>query len=87
MANVNFKMNDQLKADFETVCEGMGLTVSAVLNLCAKQIVREQGLPFRVTAKSNAETIEAMREAKAIAADEKVRSFRNTEELRKELGV
>ncbi len=87
MANINFKMNDELKTDFENVCDAMGLTVSAVLNLCAKQIVREQGIPFMISAKPAPETLEAMKEARAVARDRKAKGYKTVDELRESIGV
>ena len=87
MANVNFKMNDDLKSDFETACERMGLNVSTVLNLCAREIVKEQGIPFKISCKPNAETIAAMEEADKISRDANAKKFNNVDELRSYLGV
>ena len=64
MANVNFKMNDELKSDFETACERMGLNVSTVLNLFAREVVKEQGIPFKISCKPNAGAIENYDEEK-----------------------
>lgn len=83
MANINFKINDELKIDLENVCDAMGLSVSAVLNICAKQIVKEQGFPFIISAKPNMETLEAMQEAIRISEDKNVKSFKTVDELRK----
>lgn len=64
MANVNFKMNNELKSDLESVCERLGLSVSTVLNLCAREIVKEQGIPFKISCKPNAGAIENYDEEK-----------------------
>ena len=64
MANVNFKMNDELKSEFETACERMGLNVSTVLNLFAREVVKEQGIPFKISCKPNIGTIEDYDEEK-----------------------
>ena len=56
MANVNFKMNNELKSDLESVCERLGLSVSTVLNLCAREIVKEQGIPFKISCRPTTET-------------------------------
>ena len=87
MANVNFKMNSELKSDFEEVCERLGLNVSTVLNLCARQIVKEQAIPFQISCKPNAETVEAINEAEKISKDPNVKKFDNVDELRNFLGL
>lgn len=47
---VNFRMDADLKDSFAEVCHRMGLSVSAAFTVFARAVVRENGLPFRVTA-------------------------------------
>ena len=48
MAQVNFRIDDKLKADVETLYRGLGLTLSAAFTLFAHQSLIHRGLPFRV---------------------------------------
>jgi len=49
MTNVNIRMDDQLKKQFEEFCSNVGLTMSAAFNVFAKTSVRQQKIPFEIT--------------------------------------
>jgi DNA-damage-inducible protein J len=46
--NVNIRMDDVLKAQFETFCSDVGLTMSAAFNIFAKAVVRQNRIPFEI---------------------------------------
>ena len=48
MAQVNFRVDDKLKADVESLYRGLGLTLSAAFTLFAHQSLIHRGLPFQV---------------------------------------
>lgn len=48
--NVNIRMDEETKTAFEKFCEEIGLSVSAAFNIYAKTVVREQRIPFALTA-------------------------------------
>ena len=37
------------KTNFEKLCTDLGLTMNAAFNMFARQAIREQGIPFKVT--------------------------------------
>jgi DNA-damage-inducible protein J len=45
-------MDTQLKNQFETFCNNVGLTMSTAFNVFAKTSVRLQKIPFEITANS-----------------------------------
>ncbi len=47
---VSFRINKGLKEDFEDFCDSVGLSMSAAIILFIKAAVREQRIPFEVTA-------------------------------------
>ncbi|MDR2109018.1 MAG: type II toxin-antitoxin system RelB/DinJ family antitoxin [Coriobacteriales bacterium] len=49
---VNFRMDDELKERFVEVCHDMGLNASTAFTIFAKTVVRENGIPFPVSADS-----------------------------------
>ena len=51
MANVmvNYRIDEDLKNEYEKVCDDMGLSMSAAYMLFVKKVVREGRLPFEVT--------------------------------------
>lgn len=67
--NLTIRMDESVKAQFDALCTEIGLTPSTAINIFARQMVREQGFPFAVSAaQPNPETIAAMQEAREIAA-------------------
>ena len=49
MAQVNFRIDDDLKARAEILFEELGMNMSTALTIFIQQAVREGGLPFAVT--------------------------------------
>ena len=47
---VSFRINKELKEDFEAFCDSVGLSMSTAIILFIKTAVREQRIPFEVTA-------------------------------------
>jgi DNA-damage-inducible protein J len=47
---VNFRMDDELKERFVGVCRDMGMNASTAFTIFAKTVVRENGIPFPVSA-------------------------------------
>ena len=61
--NVNIRMDESTKKAFDAFCNEIGLSVSSVLNMFAKTVVREQRIPFEITTEvPNKEAIIAMNE-------------------------
>ena len=62
--NVNIRMDEQLKKDFDKFCEDIGMTMTTAICVFAKKAVREQKIPFEITAedpfysKTNVEHLE-----------------------------
>ena len=64
MANVNIRMDDTTKAQFDAFCNEVGISVSAAFNMFAKRVVKEQRIPFDITTEvPNAKTLDAMEAA------------------------
>jgi len=51
--NINIRMDEQLKKQFETFCADVGLTMSTAFNVFAKTSVRLQKIPFEISAASD----------------------------------
>ena len=83
MANVNIRMDDSTKAQFDAFCSEVGLSVSAAFNLFAKRVVKEQRIPFDITTEiPNAESRAALREAELMKEHpELYKSYRNAREM------
>lgn len=46
---VSIRMDDELKKDMENLCQDLGMNLTTAFIMFAKQMVREQGIPFEVT--------------------------------------
>ena len=66
MANhlVQARIDREIKEEAATVLAGMGLTVSDAVRLLLTRVAREKALPF-ASIVPNAETVAAMKEARA----------------------
>lgn len=83
---LNVRIDEDVKKAFENFCYDVGMNVSVAVNMFAKTVIREQRLPFEVSAqpKFNAVTIAALEESEEIAKSNKHR-FKNSAEILKEL--
>ncbi len=48
-ANVNFRMDEDLKKELEQFCSEVGMTMTTAFTMFAKVVTREQRLPFQVS--------------------------------------
>lgn len=48
-ANVNFRMDKDLKKNMELVCENLGLSMTTAFTIFAKKVTRENRIPFEVS--------------------------------------
>lgn len=46
---VNVRMDEDLKKDFDGVCNELGLTMSTAIIMLAKKMTREKRIPFEVS--------------------------------------
>lgn len=46
MANLNIRVNDDLKMQAETIFSELGLSLSAATTIFLKQVVKYKGIPF-----------------------------------------
>ena len=85
--NINIRMDSDLKRQFESFCADMGMTMTAAFNIFAKKAVREYRIPFEIGAEiPNAETIEAINEAKKMKADPTLgKTYTDVDEMMREL--
>ena len=51
MAAITLSIDEELKEEYTDVCRRVGLTPSSAFNVFARAVVREQGIPFKVTAR------------------------------------
>ena len=51
MTNVTIRLNSDDKAEFSRICEKIGLSVSAAFNVFVKTVIKEERIPFELSAK------------------------------------
>ena len=52
-ANVNFRMDAQLKKNVEEICQRMGMNLTTLLTICCRKVEQERRIPFDVTAEAD----------------------------------
>lgn len=89
MANtsINIRMDKELKLQFEKLCEDMGMTMSAAINIFVEKAVREYRIPFEVgTEIPNSETQKAIMEVQQMKKDYALgRTYTDVDEMIKNL--
>jgi len=84
--SINIRMDETLKRDFDELCNDLGLSMSAAVNIFAKTVVRRQGIPFEISKDTpNSETIAAIEEIQAIKRDPNKRLYTNFSEILSEV--
>lgn len=84
--NINIRMDDGLKQQFDWLCGELGLTMSGAFNIFAKTMVRQKRIPFEVSLEiPNEETLAAMEDAKI--GKNLSKPFRSVEALMEDLNA
>lgn len=47
--NINIRMDEELKRNFEHVCDELGMNMSTAMTIFAKKMIRERRIPFEVS--------------------------------------
>lgn len=48
-ANINVRIDTKLKAEFDKLCEELGLTMTTAINMFARAMVRTKSIPFELS--------------------------------------
>ena len=48
--NINIRMDEELKKQFDKFCSDIGMSMTTAICVFAKKAVREQKIPFEITA-------------------------------------
>lgn len=84
-ANINVRMDEDLKERFDILCNELGLNMTSAMNLFATVAVRMQRMPFDYIESYNAETIAAIEESEQLLNNPNAKRFTSVDELFKEL--
>ena len=87
MANMTFSLDAPTKKRFVAFCDNIGLSASSVITVYIKTVVRENRIPFTISADPlpNAETIAAMEEGDRIARDPNWPTYTNLDKMWEDL--
>ena len=85
--NVNIRIDEGLKRDFDDLCQDLGLTMTTAFTVFAKTVVRRQGIPFEISRDTpNEETIAALKEVQDMKRNPQMyKSFNSVEALFEDL--
>lgn len=84
--NINIRMDDNLKQQFDWLCSELGLNMTTAINIFAKTMVRQQKIPFEVALDvPNSETLAAIDDVNY--GRNLSKSFHNVTELMEDLNA
>ena len=85
--NVNIRIDEGLKREFDELCQDLGLTMTAAFTVFAKTAVRRQRIPFEISRDiPNTETIAAIEEVQEMKRNPHLyKSFESVEALFEDL--
>lgn len=84
--SINIRMDENLKQQFDLLCNELGLNMSTAVNIFAKTMVRQQRIPFEIALDvPNAETLAAIDDVNH--GKNLSRSFHSVEELMEDLNA
>ncbi len=82
---LSVRMDEELKKQFDDFCSDVGLNASVAVNLFVKTVVRENRIPFEITARPSVRTRAAVRTAEADLEQGRLQGYETSEELLRDL--
>lgn len=84
--NINIRMDENLKRQFDHLCSELGLNMTTAFNVFAKTMVRQQKIPFEISMDiPNHETLVAISDVNS--GKNLSKSFHSVEELVEDLNA
>jgi len=85
--NVNIRIDEDLKQEFDDLCKDLGLTMTTAFTVFAKAVVRQQKIPFEIMKDiPNKTTMAAIEETEAMIKDPSLgKTYTDVDEMMKEL--
>ena len=86
MANVNVRIDENVKRKAEDVFAKIGITPSAAINMFYVQVIRTKSIPFEPKAEiPNETTIAALKEVEEMEKNNTGRAFNSVDDLMEDL--
>ncbi len=74
--NITIRMDEDLKKQFESFFNEIGISMGTAMTIFAKKVVKEGRIPFDLSVKTpNRDTIEAMIEAERLSHDPVIKRY------------
>ena len=85
--NITMRIDEDLKSQLQELVSNLGMDMTTFFTISAKQAVREQGIPFKISMDiSNEETREAIEEVRQMKRNPSVgKSYTDVDEMMREL--
>ena len=84
--NLNIRINPVVKTRAEKLYAQFGITITDAVNMFIHQSLLEDGIPFRLKARTlNEEPLMAMAEAKQLARDPKAKTYASFSDILEEI--
>ena len=82
-ANLNIRIDSNLKKNAEVLFKDLGLNMSMAINLFLKQAVSKQSIPFEIAKIPNKETMKAIKEGEKMLKNPNKYKTYSEEDFRK----
>lgn len=84
----NIRIDRQLKEQSSEILEGLGLSLSGAINMFLRQVILQDGIPFKVEYPKPSRSLrKAIKEGEKLANDPNAKGYKNFQELLDELGI
>ena len=87
MATINIRVDENLKNKSEEILGEIGINMTAAMTIFLKAVVRNNGIPFPLEIPNNRTKKSFKHADEIISGKAKARKYKNSAELRKDLGV
>ncbi len=83
--NINIRMDEGLKQEFDWLCTELGLNMTTAFNVFARAVVQYRRIPFEIALDPNAETRAAINEVREAKQHINKKVYSSFSELLKEV--
>lgn len=84
--NLSIRIDTETKKQAEQLFGNLGMSISTAFNIFVKQALRVRGIPFSISENiPDQEAFSALREARKIARDPKIKGYSDVEEALRKL--
>ena len=85
-SNYTIRLDTELRKEAEALFSDLGMSLATAFQICLKQAIQEQGLPFPVKKKQpNKVTLAAMKEALEIAESPDAKTYSSASEMMEDI--